>query len=185
MSSAPPTPDHILRWAGVAPVFEEYVARNGLGDRLGFAKLTPYVTWHQKVGRTTRLFVGHLHGAQNPRFTLDSPGGIARSKAGLTLAVPSPISSDCAANPFNANGTACQGGTPGTPFFLFNDGAKGKRKIFAEAVTGGAKGGRRQGPLRAGQARTTLITAQDGAPARRVGLPGPPSAAFAGVESRP
>ncbi len=89
-----------------------------------------------------KLFVGHLKGAANPKFVLDSPGGISRSKAGLTLGVTSPISSDCTANPFNGDGSACQGGAPGTPFFLFNDGAKGKRQIFAEQVKGG---GRRKG----------------------------------------
>ena len=28
---------------------------------------------------------------------------------------------------------ACQGGAPGKAFFLFNDGKKGARKIFAQA----------------------------------------------------
>ena len=49
----------------------------------------------------------------------------------MTLGAIAPISSDCTANPFNADGTACQGGAPGIPFFLFNDGPTGKRKIFA------------------------------------------------------
>ena len=112
---------------------------NAVLPDIGFAKLTPYVTWHQRVGHTVKLFVGHLKGAANPKFVLDSPGGISRSKAGLTLGAASPISSDCTANPFNGDGSACQGGAPGTPFFLFNDGAKGKRQIFAEQVKGGSR----------------------------------------------
>jgi hypothetical protein len=116
---------------------------NAVLPDIGFAKLTPYVTWHQRVGHTVKLFVGHLKGAANPKFVLDSPGGISRSKAGLKLGVTSPISSDCTANPFNGDGSACQGGAPGTPFFLFNDGAKGKRQIFAEQVKGGGR--RRKG----------------------------------------
>jgi hypothetical protein len=112
---------------------------NAVLPDIGFAKLTPYVTWHQRVGHTVKLFVGHLKGAANPKFVLDSPGGISRSKAGLTLGAASPISSDCTANPFNGDGSACQGGAPGTPFFLFNDGAKGKRQIFAAQVKGGTR----------------------------------------------
>ncbi|HEY2599994.1 MAG TPA: hypothetical protein VGI67_00450 [Thermoleophilaceae bacterium] len=110
--------------------------RSAVLPDIAFAKLTPYVTWHQTVGHTVRLFVGHFVNAANPRFVLDSPGGLARSKAGVKLGAVSPISSDCTANPFNADGTACQGGAPGIPFFLFNDGAKGKRKIFAAQDTG-------------------------------------------------
>jgi hypothetical protein len=115
---------------------------NATNPDISFAKLTPYITWHQRVGHTFKLFVGHFKNAANPKFVLDSPGGIARSKAGLTLGVFSPISSDCTANTFNGDGSACQGGAKGIPFFLFNDGAKGKRKIFAEQVSGGKRHGR-------------------------------------------
>jgi hypothetical protein len=37
--------------------------------------------------------------------------------------VRKPISSSCTANPFSADGTACQGGALGTPFFLFTSGS--------------------------------------------------------------
>jgi hypothetical protein len=100
-----------------------------------FSKLTPFITWHQRVGRTTRLFVGHLHGAASPRFTLDTPHGLARSTAGVQLPVQSPISTSCTANPFNGDGTACQGGAAGTPFFLLTDGRTGHRKLFAGALS--------------------------------------------------
>ena len=45
-----------------------------------FSKLTPFVTWHQRVGHTFKVFVGHFKGAASPRFVLDSPTGIARSR---------------------------------------------------------------------------------------------------------
>ena len=67
-----------------------------------------------------------------PTFVLDTSNGIKRSTSGLTLGTKSPISSDCTANPFNQDGDACQGGASGKAFFLFNDGAKGARKIFGD-----------------------------------------------------
>ena len=57
--------------------------------------------------------------------------------------VREPISSSCTANPFNADGAACQGAAVGTPFFLFTNGA-GPLSLFADAyqpstpVTGAA-----------------------------------------------
>jgi hypothetical protein len=116
---------------------------------IGFTRNTPYVTWRQRVGRTERLFVGHFRNPAAPRFVLDTPGGVARSAAGLTLAGASPISSNCTANPFNGDGSACQGGATGPPFALFNDGKAPVRKIFAITVspttgrTGGGTGDHR------------------------------------------
>lgn len=49
--------------------------RSAVLPDIAFAKLTPYVTWHQTVGHTVKLFVGHFVNAANPRFVLDSPGG--------------------------------------------------------------------------------------------------------------
>jgi hypothetical protein len=44
-----------------------------------------------------------------------------------------PISSGCTANPTNADGSACQAGAAGTPFFLYTAGASGTQKLFADA----------------------------------------------------
>ena len=84
------------------------------------------------MGIGEKLFVGHFENAANPTFVLDTSNGIKRSTAGLTLGIAEPISSDCTANPFNQDGGACQGGASGKAFFLFNDGAKGARKIFGD-----------------------------------------------------
>ena len=98
-----------------------------------FAKNTPYVTYRQQVGTSEKLFVGHFTNPADPTFQLDSKNGISRSTAGPKLEVAEPISSDCTANPFNGDGSACQGGAPGKAFFLFNDGPSGARKIFGKA----------------------------------------------------
>jgi hypothetical protein len=103
------------------------LAKGSLPD-ITFARHTPFVTFH----RGTKLFVGHFVNAANPAFKLDTAHGIKRSPAGLTLGTPSPISSDCTANPFNGDGSSCQGGAPGKAFFLFNDGSNGSRKVFGE-----------------------------------------------------
>lgn len=98
-----------------------------------FAKNTPYVSYRQDVGSGEKLFVGHFENAADPTFHVDTKNGISRSTAGPDLGVAEPISSDCTANPFNADGAACQGGAPGKAFFLFNDGASGARKIFGKS----------------------------------------------------
>ena len=57
--------------------------------------------------------------------------------------VREPISSSCTANPFNSDGSACQGGAIGTPFFLFTNGTS-PRGLFAGAY--------QPGPVRTGAA---------------------------------
>ena len=98
-----------------------------------FAGHTPFVTWHETVNNSERLFVGHFENPADPTFVLDSGHGIKRSTEGLTLGTKSPISSNCTANPFNGDGDACQGGATAKAFFLFNDGPKGARQIFGES----------------------------------------------------
>jgi hypothetical protein len=102
---------------------------------ISFAGNVPYVSWQEEIGTELRTFVGHFEGGEAaPRFKLDTPGGIAASAfADVTNPQRAPISSTCTANPFNADGTTCQGGAIGTPFFLFTAGAPGAKKLFAEA----------------------------------------------------
>ena len=80
----------------------------------------------------TKLFVGHFENAANPTFVLDSRRDQAFDQRPDARNATAPISSDCTANPFNQDGDACQGGAAGKAFFLFNDGAKGARKIFGD-----------------------------------------------------
>src|SRR2546425_8480296 len=80
-------------------------------------------------------FVGHFEGgASAPVFKLDTPTGIANSGFGdVANPLRAPISSGCTANPTNADGSTCQGGAAGTPFFLYTAGGAGSQKLFAQA----------------------------------------------------
>ena len=110
-----------------------------------FSGNTPYVTWREDTSTGTKAFAGHFVNAANPTFVLDesdvplTPTGNGPGQAN----VREPISSGCTANPFNADGQACQGGSLGTPFFLFTNGTS-PRGLFADAyqssvpVTGAA-----------------------------------------------
>jgi hypothetical protein len=100
-----------------------------------FAGNTPYVTWRENTGgNVDKAFVGHFVNATSPTFVLDNgPIAIARS---AVADVRVPVSSGCTANPFNADGSSCQGGLLGTPFFLFTQGLT-PRKLFADAYQAG------------------------------------------------
>jgi hypothetical protein len=137
---------------GTAAHFE--LANNGAPISIGandssrpditFSGNTPYVTWHEDIGGgVEKAFVGHFVNAANPTFVLDSSNTPLSPTSSAD--VREPISSGCTANPFNADGTACQGGAVGTPFFLSTNGTS-TRSLFANAyqpdapVTGGASG---------------------------------------------
>jgi hypothetical protein len=102
-----------------------------------FSGNTPYVTWRQDTGGgTTTGFTGHFVNAANPTFVSDE------SDVPLTPSsqadVRQPISSGCAANPFNGDGATCQGSAVGTPFFLFTTGTSPTpRSLLADAYQPG------------------------------------------------
>jgi hypothetical protein len=108
-----------------------------------FSGNTPYVTFRVDDGGTSTTTVGHFVNAADPTFVVDRSGIPTTPLSGAD--VRAPISSGCTANPFNADGAACQGGALGTPFFLFTNGTS-TRSLFADAyqpdapVTGGATG---------------------------------------------
>jgi hypothetical protein len=108
-----------------------------------FSGNTPYVTWREETSTGTVGFRGHFVNAANPTFVLDASDVPLTPTAQAD--VREPISSSCTANPFNADGAACQGGAVGTPFFLFTNGTN-PRGLFAGAyqpdvpVTGAASG---------------------------------------------
>jgi uncharacterized membrane protein len=110
-----------------------------------FSGNTPYVTWREETPSGTKGFVGHFVNAANPTIVLDesdiplTPTGTGAGHAD----VREPVSSTCIATPFNLDGSSCQGGALGTPFFLFTNGTS-PLGLFAGAyqpgvpVTGGA-----------------------------------------------
>ncbi len=100
-----------------------------------FAANTPFVSWRARIGGVTRGFVGHFINASNPVFVLDEANIPLTPTAQAD--VREPISSNCTANPFNADGTACQGAVVPMPFFLYTDGTSPLR-LFAGAVIVGA-----------------------------------------------
>jgi hypothetical protein len=108
-----------------------------------FSGNTPYVTWREQTASGTVGFVGHFVNSANPTFVLDESDVPLTPTAQAD--VREPISSSCIATPFNGDGSACQGGAVGTPFFLFTNGTS-PRGLFADAyrpgtpVTGAASG---------------------------------------------
>jgi hypothetical protein len=106
---------------------------NSTRPDITFSGNTPYVSWRREVGGGAAEGVtGHFVNAAEPKFVLDS------NKIPLTPTaqadVREPISSTCTANPFNGDGTSCQGGALGTPFLLFTNGTA-PRGLFADAYT--------------------------------------------------
>ena len=118
---------------------------SGTGDStraaITFSGATPYVTWRQSVNGVATGSVGHFINAAAPTFVLDEADIPLTPTAQAD--VREPISSSCTANPFNQDGAACQGGSYGTPFFLFTNGTS-PLGLFAGAyqpssiLTGGA-----------------------------------------------
>jgi hypothetical protein len=108
-----------------------------------FSGNTPYVTFRTDSGATSTAASGHFVNAADPTFVTDNTNVALTPTAQAD--VREPISSGCAANPFNADGAKCQGTALGTPFFMFTDGTA-PRRLFADAyrpaapVTGSASG---------------------------------------------
>jgi hypothetical protein len=99
-----------------------------------FSGSTPYVSWRERVGTADKGFLGHFVNEANPTFVLDE-SAVPLTPTGQAD-VREPISSACTANPFNSDGTACQGGALGTPFLLYTNGTS-PRGLFAGAYRPG------------------------------------------------
>jgi hypothetical protein len=95
-----------------------------------FSGNTPYVSWRERVGTADVGFLGHFVNAANPTFVLDE-GDVPLTPT-TQADVREPISSPCTANPFNGDGTACQGAPIGSPFFLYTNGTS-PRALFGGA----------------------------------------------------
>jgi hypothetical protein len=107
----------------------------GARPDITFSANTPFVSWREDFGGVTRGFIGHFVNASNPTFVLDE-SNIPLAPTSVAD-VREPISSNCTANPFNTDGSACQGAPVPTPFFLFTD-LRSVLGLFAGAVTTGA-----------------------------------------------
>ena len=98
---------------------------------IAFSGNTPFVSWREDVGGgIEKAFTGHFVNPAAPTFVLDGNEVPLTPSAQADVRVP--ISSSCTETPFNADGSACQGGALGTPFFLFTNGTT-PRSLFADA----------------------------------------------------
>jgi hypothetical protein len=101
-----------------------------------FSHNTPYVSWREDIGGgIDKAFVGHFVNAANPTFVLDE-SDVPLTPTSTPADVREPISSSCTANPFNQDGSVCQGPSIGTPFFLFTNGTS-PLGLFADAYQPG------------------------------------------------
>jgi len=137
---ATPTP-HFQIVNGGQPI--STAGLNSTRADITFSGNTPYVSWREETASGTVGFYGHFVNAANPTFVLDESDVPLTPTAQAD--VREPISSSCIATPFNSDGSACQGGAVGTPFFLFTNGTS-PLGLFADAyqpgtpVTGSASG---------------------------------------------
>src|SRR5438105_14678195 len=95
--------------------------------------ITPFLSWREQVSPGVfRGFFGHFVNAAAPEFVLDE-SDVPLAPIGFEgkSSVREPISSGCIATPANFDGSACQGGALGTPFFLFTNGSP--LALFADA----------------------------------------------------
>src|SRR5262249_40345889 len=121
--------DHFELFNGGQPVSN--TANDATRPDITFSGNVPYITWQEEISDAQMTFGGHFEG---PVFKLDTPTGIPNPAFGNAKdPLRAPISSGCTANPFNADGTSCQGGAVGTPFFLYTAGDPGAQKLFAQA----------------------------------------------------
>jgi hypothetical protein len=98
---------------------------------ISFSGNTPYVSWREDIGGgIVKGFTGHFVNAASPTFVLD--GDEVALTPTAQADVREPISSSCTPTPFDADGSACQGGSLGTPFFLFTGGTT-PLSLFADA----------------------------------------------------
>jgi hypothetical protein len=109
---------------------------NATRPDITFSRNTPYVTWREPVAGAgfDHMFVGHFAGANNPVFVLDS--STTQLTPSSQADVREPISSSCTANPFNSDGSNCQGstGTAATPFLLYTKGTS-PRSLFGSGYS--------------------------------------------------
>ena len=107
----------------------------GTRPDITFTANTPYVSWRETAGAVTKGFVGHFINPGNPTFVLDEANVPLTPTSQAD--VREPISSNCTANPFNADGASCQGAPLPSTFFLFTNGTN-PLGLFAAAVSSGA-----------------------------------------------
>jgi hypothetical protein len=129
--------NHFALFNGGAPVSNP--DRDATNPDITFFGNTPYVSWLETHGGSTRGFYGHFD--TNGVFVEDTPGGVrligSRGRpASLLAGARAPISSACTADPFSGDGSSCAIAAVNAPFFLFTT-AGSPQRLFAQAIVGG------------------------------------------------
>ena len=125
--------DHFELFNGGAPVSAP--GQDAATPDITFFGNTPYVSWTTTNGSGTRGFVGHF---ENGVFITDTPGGIKLAKGGPARLIDARValSSNCTADPFTTDGSACVPAQVNAPFFTFTT-AGSPQRLFAQAAIGG------------------------------------------------
>ena len=97
---------------------------------------TPYVSYVAGTATDKRGYVGHFDAYGT--FVLDTPGGIRLAKGGPLSLIDFrvPLSSNCTADPFTADGSNCAPAAVNAPFDTFTT-AGSPQRLFSQALTGG------------------------------------------------
>ena len=105
-----------------------------------FSGNTPYVSWREDIGGgVEKAFVGHFVNPANPTFVLDESDVPLTPTAQAD--VREPISSSCTANPFNQDGSACQGGAIGNAVLPVHQRHESARPVRRRLPAGHARDG--------------------------------------------
>jgi hypothetical protein len=126
--------DHFGLFNGGRPVSP--ANRDAASPDITFFGNVPYVSWIETRGSRKVGFVGHF---VNGVFALDTPGGInlaPRFRTASLIDFRVPLSSNCTADPFTSDGSACPAAAVNAPFELFTT-ADSPQRLFGQAVIGG------------------------------------------------
>jgi hypothetical protein len=123
--------DHFELFNGGAPVSPG--SQDAGSPDITFFGNVPYISWTASVGGVIRGFVGHF---ENNLFVSDTPGGIRLHGRAALIDFRVPLSSNCTADPFTADGTNCPVAAVNSPFFTFTT-AGSPQRLFAQAAIGG------------------------------------------------
>jgi hypothetical protein len=125
--------DHFELFNGGAPLSNARF--DAVSPDITFFGNVPYVSWTEVRDGIHRGFVGHF---ENGSFVLDTPTGIEPLASSTAALIDSrvPISSNCTADPFTNDGTACPVAAINAPFFTFTA-ASNPQRLFAQSAPGG------------------------------------------------
>jgi hypothetical protein len=128
--------DHFELFNGGNPVSGP--AEDASTPDITFFGNTPYISWTSTNGAVKRGFVGHFDASG--AFVSDTPGGIRlippQGGPAPLIDFRVPLSSNCTADPFTADGTTCAPAAVNAAFDTFTT-AGSPQRLYSQALTGG------------------------------------------------